>query len=64
MKLATVALTNSPPSTCKCFWGSQEGEAGSIPSLKLLGPASEEEEIAQLESFFVENVAFMQLIME
>ena len=64
VKLATVVLTNSPPSTCRCFWDSQEGEAGSTPSQKLLGLASEEEEIVQLGLFFVNNVASMQLIME
>ena len=37
-----AALTNTPPSTCICFWGSQEAEAGSILFQKLLGPASEE----------------------
>ena len=40
---ATDALTNTPPSTCRCFWGSQEGEAGSILFQELLRPASEEE---------------------
>ena len=40
---ATDVLTNTPPSTCRCFWGSQEAEAGSILFLKLLGPVPEKE---------------------
>ena len=40
-----VALTNSSPSTCRCFWGSQEGEAGSTLSQKHSGPASDDESI-------------------
>ena len=39
---ATDALTNTPPSTCRCFWGNQEAEAGSILFQKLLGPVLEE----------------------
>ena len=38
-----AALTNTPPSTCRCFWGSQEAEAGNILFQKPLGPASDEE---------------------
>ena len=40
---ATDALTNTPPSTCRCFWGNQEAEAGNILFQKPLGPASDEE---------------------
>ena len=40
VKLATVVLTNSPPSTCTCFWDSQEEVVGSILTQRLLGSAS------------------------
>ena len=40
VSIVVDALTSSPPSTCRCFWDNQEGEAGSILFQKLLGPVA------------------------